>query len=91
MQLTHINYWSGKIQKSVIVLSIGIQGGKLIGLKSDKLADNDIKLIRANYQSLCTMDGTEAKQWLSKNIPRFDDAYCELVKGRYKIMESFNI
>lgn len=92
LQLMHIKYWSGKQNKSVLILALDIdQRGKLVGLKSNKLHNSDINKILNHKDKLSMMKPSEIKNWLMDNIANYKPSLCELKAGRYKIIESYSI
>ena len=65
--------------------------GQLVGLKSEKLLDSDVKKIHKNKDSLISMDQVDLRGWLSRNLQEYNNALCKLKKVRYSIIESYKI
>ena len=92
LELVHIEYWSGKKQKSIVVFVINTTiDGRLIGLKSNKLAGSDIGRIITNKDKLVGMEPKILQSWLNRNLQHYSNALCEFKRGRYSIKESYNI
>ena len=92
MRLLNINYWAGKKQKPTLVLLLREdQSGQLIGLRSDKLKDSDIKKIRDSIGKLDVMDQDELEEWLIAEISSYKSALVKLKEGRYSVVEEHSI
>jgi lipoate-protein ligase A len=92
MRLLNINYWAGKKQEPTLILLINIDDhGQLIGLRSDKLKDSDIKKIRDNIAKLNAMDPDELEEWLKTALSSFSAAVVRMKDKRYSVMEEHAI
>jgi hypothetical protein len=92
LRLAHVEYYSGKSKKPSLIFLLDIDGnGQLVGLKSDKLLDSDVKKIRQHKDDLISMGQADLRGWLSKNLQQYNNALCKLKRGRYNIIESYQI
>ncbi len=92
MRLLSVQYWVGKSKDSALIVPIEVgNNGSLVGLKSSKLNDNDIKRIRNKISELGSMSPKEMTNWLDKNVPSYRSALVTLKKGRYEIQKEYTI
>lgn len=91
MRLLSISYWSGKDRKDALVLLIGIDGhGRLIGLRSDKLSNADIKKLRDGMDELNSMEPSQLAEHLSQSLASYKKALVEMKRGRYEIVMEYD-
>ena len=92
MRLMAINYYAGKVIKSTLILPIEIDKmGNLVGLRSDKLGNMDVKRVKDSLKDLSEMSVDERKEMLKFMLPSYNSALVEIKNGRYKIIEEFDI
>jgi len=92
MRLLDVQYWAGKSKDNALIVPIEIgKNGSLVGLKSSKLNDNDIKRIKNKIGDLKDMSSKEMTNWLDKNVPSYRSALVTLKKGRYEIQKEYTI
>jgi len=92
MRLMNINYWAGKKQEPTLILLLRVdQNGQMVGLRSDKLKDSDIKKIRDNIGNIDAMDPDELEEWLKAEIASYTSALVKLKKDRYSVVEEHSI
>jgi len=92
MRLVNVQYWAGKNKKSVLLLLLEIDAsGQLIGLKSKKLSATDINKIARESAALMAMGREDMQKYLEQTIPSYRSALTTMKKGRYQIIEEFEI
>lgn len=92
MRLVSINYWAGKGKREVLILLIGVdERGQLIGLRSDKLSNADVKKLKDKMDKLDGMEPDEIKEYLAQLLPSYKKALVEMKKGRYEVMMEHKI
>jgi hypothetical protein len=88
----NVQYLAGKNKKEVLLVLLEIDAsGALIGLKSNKLSNTDIKKISKESPTLMAMDVEGVKKYLEQIVPSYRSALTTLRKGRWQIIQEFEI
>ena len=92
MRLISISYCVGKGKEVALVLLIGIdERGQLIGLRSDRLSNADIKKIKDQIGALSVMEPDQLQEHLSSTIQTYQKALVKMKNGRYKVLMEHGI
>ena len=91
MRLLHVEYWTGKKKTPILVVLIEItRDNRLIGLRSDKLSNADVKKIRDNTEKLKKKSQGELRSWMRQNVT-YSKSVIDLKPGRYNIIKEYSI
>jgi hypothetical protein len=82
----------GKDRKSMLVFPMGIsRADELVGLRSDKLSDSDIKKLKENAHTIGKMNLEEAQEFLKFTLSSYHESLVEMKKNRYTIISEHEI
>jgi len=85
MYLANIDYYKDNVKKRILMFVIDDEGDSYIGLRSDKLTDYDIRVIKSNEHMVLKPN------WLKSNVPSFNRAFRRISKSNCKIRSRHGI
>ena len=87
-KLIHANYGD----KEYLRLSLGRDGGKLVGLVSEAMSPEDVSAAKDRFSRPGSMDMRSAIGWIRDNLPQaYRDAYRSFKNGDLTIVKEYQI
>lgn len=91
MNLAWLQYQHGSKSEYYLLLMLGEEVDRYVGLLNKELTDLEASDIRRNLPALEKMLPGDKIAWLKANVPSFNKAYREFRKDRTRLDKSFDI
>jgi len=91
MQLLGIQYKRDSVVKDIVVLLLVEHPDRLACLRSDKLTNNEISILKKMSSEINSMEIKDRIRWMKDNLPSYPSAYRELKREYASIRDSFEI
>jgi len=91
MQLLGIQYRRDNTIKNMVVLLLVDHPDRMSCLRSDKLSQNEIELLKQLSSEIDNMEIRDRIAWFKENISSYPKAYRELKKEYAVVKDSFDL